>query len=47
MIKPEEFEVGFMSWVRGVVRKTKGEIISIDGKTVCGGRDAKTKAIHI
>jgi len=47
LIKPEEFEAGFMSWVRSVAHKTKGEIISIDGKTVCGSRDAKTKAIHM
>jgi predicted transposase YbfD/YdcC len=47
LIKPEEMEAGFMSWVRNVSQKTKGEIISIDGKTVCGSRDAKAKAIHM
>lgn len=47
LIKPEELEAGFLSWVRSVTRKTKGEIVSIDGKTACGSRDAKTKAIHM
>ncbi len=47
LIKSEELEAGFMSWVKSVTQKTKGEIISIDGKTVCGSRDAKAKAIHM
>jgi predicted transposase YbfD/YdcC len=47
LIKPEELEASFLSWVRSVAQKTKGEIISIDGKTVCGSRDAKAKAIHM
>lgn len=47
LIRPEEMEASFLSWVKSVTTKTKGEIISIDGKTVCGSRDAKTKAIHI
>ena len=47
LIKPEEMEAGFMSWVKSVAQKTKGEIISIDGKTACGSRDAKAKAIHM
>ena len=47
LIRPEEMEESFLSWVKSVTRKTKGEIISIDGKTVCGSRDSKTKAIHM
>jgi predicted transposase YbfD/YdcC len=47
LIKPEELELSFLSWVKSVARQTKGEIISVDGKTVCGSRDAKTKAIHM
>lgn len=47
LIDPKEFEACFMSWVRCVSEKTKGEIISIDGKTVCGSRDGKAKAIHM
>lgn len=47
LIKPEELEASFMSWVRSVTQLSKGEIVSIDGKTVRGSRDAKSKAIHI
>jgi predicted transposase YbfD/YdcC len=47
LIKPEEMEAGFLSWVKSITEKTKGEIISIDGKTVCGSRDTKAKAIHM
>ena len=47
LIRPEELEASFLSWVKSVTRITKGEIVSIDGKTVCGSRDGKTKAIHM
>ena len=47
LIRPEELEKSFLSWMKSVARKTKGEIISIDGKTVCGSWDAKAKAIHM
>jgi predicted transposase YbfD/YdcC len=47
LIRPEELEASFLSWVRSVAHITKGEIVSIDGKTVCGSRDVKTKAIHM
>ena len=46
LIDPKELEKSFISWVKSVARKTKGEIISIDGKTVCGSQDVKAKAIH-
>jgi predicted transposase YbfD/YdcC len=47
LIDPKELEKSFLSWVKSVAQKTKGEIISIDGKTVCGSCDAKAKAIHL
>ena len=47
LINPKEFEKSFLSWIKSVARKTKGEIISIDGKTARGSQDAKTKAIHM
>jgi len=37
-IAPQEFEKGFLSWVRGVYKKTEGEVIAIDGKTLRGSR---------
>ena len=47
LIDPGELEASFLSWVRSVAKITKGEIISIDGKTARGSRDAKAKAIHL
>lgn len=36
MIEPLEFEKCFSRWVRSVCKKTKDEVVSIDGKTLCG-----------
>ena len=47
LINPEELEHSFLSWVNSIAERTEGEIISIDGKTVRGSRDAKAKAIHM
>ena len=47
LINPKEFEDSFIAWVKSITVKTNGEIVSIDGKTVCGSRDAKAKAIHM
>jgi len=47
LIKPEEFEKSFVSWVKSIAVKTEGEIVSIDGKTVCGSRDGARRAIHM
>jgi len=47
LIKPEEFEKSFVSWVKSILVKTKGEIVSIDGKTVCGSKDETKRAIHM
>ena len=43
MLEPKEFERCFCAWVEAVCQKTKGEIVSIDGKTVrrSGGQDQK------
>jgi len=47
LIKPAELERSFISWVRSIARRTKGEVVSIDGKTARGSRDAREKAIHM
>ena len=47
LIAPHEFELGFISWVRSIAIKTKGEIVSIDGKTVCGSLGTKEKALTL
>jgi len=38
IIKPEELEKCFVSWVKSLAVKTKDEIVCIDGKTVCGSK---------
>jgi len=47
LIKPEELEKSFIAWVRSLAVKVKGEVISIDGKTVCGSKSEASKAIHM
>lgn len=41
-IDPEQFEDCFRRWVQGIRRKTDGEVIAIDGKTLCGSGDRAT-----
>ena len=47
MIDPKELESSFALWTKAVHRKTKGEIVSIDGKTICASRSEDQKAIHM
>ena len=47
LINPKELEACFFSWTNAVSVKTKGEIVSVDGKTVRGSKDAKAKALHM
>jgi predicted transposase YbfD/YdcC len=45
-LDPQEFEQAFLSWVNDVVLLTEGEVVSIDGKTLCGTKGCK-RAVHI
>lgn len=47
-LNPLEFERCFLNWIKDICKSFEGEIISIDGKTMCGskGKDAKS-ATHI
>ena len=47
MIDPKEFERHFIEWTQAICTKTEGEIVSIDGKTLCGSKDRKKSAIHM
>lgn len=38
-LDPEALEAGFQNWVRQLTESLKGELIAIDGKTVCGSYD--------
>ncbi len=46
-IDPEAFKRCFHEWIKQVHEKTAGEIISIDGKTVCGSKSRTQKPIHM
>ena len=47
IIEPKEFERCFEKWVRSIRKKTKDEIVSIDGKTVCGSGGEENTAIQM
>ena len=46
-IEPEAFRRCFTQWTNQVHTKLTGEIVSIDGKTVCGSKSEKRKPIHM
>jgi predicted transposase YbfD/YdcC len=47
-LDPEEFEQAFLSWIKAISELTDGDVISIDGKSVCGSRGGQSKrAVHI
>ena len=47
IINPEELEKCFFNWVKSIAEFTKGEIVSIDGKSVRGTRDPIKKTLHL
>lgn len=47
-LDPEEMERGFAAWVSSIARLTAGEVVAIDGKTLCGTREAgKKQLVHL
>jgi predicted transposase YbfD/YdcC len=44
-LDPEEMEKGFAAWVASIAKLTAGEVVAIDGKTLCGTREAGKKAL--
>ena len=48
-IDPQEFQSGFLNWIKSISKITEGEVIAIDGKSLRGSYDkAKDKAaIHM
>ena len=44
-LDPQELESCFLDWVKSVAKITKGEVISIDGKSIRGSRDKGSKSI--
>ena len=47
-LDPAEMEKGFATWVSSIARLTAGEVVAIDGKTLCGTRETgKKKLVHM
>ena len=47
-LDPEEMEKGFAAWVASIAKVTAGEVVAIDGKTLCGTRETgKKKLVHM
>ena len=47
-LDPEEMEKGFVAWVSSIAKLTAGEVVAIDGKTLCGTREAgKKRLVHM
>ena len=47
MLEPKEFQARFIEWVEGTINREAREILSIDGKTMCGSRGKEKKPIHM
>lgn len=48
-MNPQEFEHGFIAWTNSLAGKYRGQLINIDGKTLCGSKDESNSknAIHM
>lgn len=48
-LDPEQFERCFQVWTRQVAQETAGEVVALDGKTLCGsaGRARGQEALHL
>lgn len=48
-IEPEALRAGFMEWVETIRERISGEIVAVDGKTICASKStaASKKAIHV
>lgn len=44
---PDEFEECFAQWAASIAARTKGEVVSIDGKTLRGSKGLKASAAHV
>ena len=47
-LDPGELEQGFAAWVSSLAKLTAGEVVAIDGKALCGTREAgKATLVHM
>ena len=49
LLNPKEFDKCFLSWVRSIYKKSQGEVIALDGKTVRRSHDRTNakEALHL
>lgn len=48
LLDPEALRQCFLSWVESIASLTKGAVVSIDGKRLCGsGQDGKRSIVHM
>ena len=40
-LNPEQFQECFLNWIKTIHNKTAGEVVAIDGKTLCGSHDTR------
>ena len=48
-LDPEQFQAGFLDWVRSISELTQGEVVAIDGKTLRGSGDRSSgrRPLHL
>lgn len=47
LINPVEFNTCFMHWINSLSQLTAGEVVAIDGKTLCGSASQQRAAFHL
>jgi predicted transposase YbfD/YdcC len=47
LLNPDQFQEKFLGWVQNIERLTAGEVVAIDGKRLCGSRQAGKGAINL
>ena len=47
MLDPKEFQASFIGWAKEACGKHTREIMSLDGKTMCGSRNGDKKPVHM
>ncbi|MEJ6486247.1 ISAs1 family transposase [Nostoc punctiforme UO1] len=40
-LNPQQFQECFLNWIKTIHNKTAGEVVAIDGKTLCGSHDTR------
>ena len=41
-LNPQQFQECFLNWMKSIQKITDGEVVAIDGKTLCGSHDKST-----